>query len=144
MSTQISFIWLRDRSLSGASNPSQSEPGSNGSKRGTLHYWNLTIRLFCVISRKLLSGVLPPCRDAVNVFYSPSLRDHFCRDAVGVFNSLNWLGCLKISISLMYLYVIILLPTVMSKFYLSFVSLLCKKSFTVITVLIEKEIIFLS
>ncbi len=46
--------------------------------RGTLHspklqnYWNLTIRLFSVISRTLVGGVLPLCREAVGVFYSPS------------------------------------------------------------------------
>ena len=37
------------------------------------HYWNLTIRLFSVISRTLIEegGVLLLCRDAVNVFCSP-------------------------------------------------------------------------
>ena len=41
--------------------------------RGTLHYWNLTVRLFSVISRKLIGeGFLLLCRDAVSVFYSPS------------------------------------------------------------------------
>ena len=37
------------------------------------HCWNLTIRLFSVISRTLVvRGVLPLCREAVGVFYSPS------------------------------------------------------------------------
>ena len=36
------------------------------------HHWNLTIRLFSVISRTLVGWVLPLCRDAVGVFYSPS------------------------------------------------------------------------
>ena len=36
------------------------------------HCWNLTIRLFNVISRTLVVGVLPLCREAVGVFYSPS------------------------------------------------------------------------
>ena len=36
------------------------------------HYWSLTIRLFSVISRTLVGGGLPLCRDAVSVFYSPS------------------------------------------------------------------------
>ena len=37
------------------------------------HHWNLTIRSFCVISRTLVGGeeVLPLCRGAVGVFYSP-------------------------------------------------------------------------
>ena len=38
------------------------------------HYWSLTIRLFSVISGHSLGrgGVLPFCRGAVGVFYSPS------------------------------------------------------------------------
>ena len=36
------------------------------------YYCNLTIRLFSVISGTLFGGVLPLCRDAVNIFYSPS------------------------------------------------------------------------
>ena len=41
-------------------------------------HWNLTIRLFCVICRKLIWGgaVLPLCRGAVSVFYSPSWLGH--------------------------------------------------------------------
>ena len=39
----------------------------------SLHYWSLTIRLFNIISRTLVvREVLPLCRDAVCVFYSPS------------------------------------------------------------------------
>ena len=41
-----------------------------------LHYWNLTIRLFNVISRTLIAarggGFLALCREAVDIFYSPS------------------------------------------------------------------------
>ena len=33
------------------------------------HYWNLTIRLFGVISRTLIRRMLPLCRGAVVVFY---------------------------------------------------------------------------
>ena len=36
------------------------------------HHWNFTIRLFSVISRTLIEGVLPLCRGAVSIFYSPS------------------------------------------------------------------------
>ena len=39
------------------------------------YYWSLTIRLFSVISRTLVVGFLPVCRDAVSVFYSPSKLD---------------------------------------------------------------------
>ena len=36
------------------------------------YYWNLTIRLFNVVSRTLVGGRLPLCRGLVGVFYSPS------------------------------------------------------------------------
>ena len=36
------------------------------------HHWNLTIRLFSVISRTLISELLPLSSGAVGVFYSPS------------------------------------------------------------------------
>ena len=67
-----------DRALSDATTPGQSEPGSDVNEVGTphslkpQHYWNITIRLFSVISRTLVGGVLPLCRCAVDVFYSPS------------------------------------------------------------------------
>ena len=32
--------------------------------------WNLTIRLFSVITKTLVREILPLCRGAVNVFYS--------------------------------------------------------------------------
>ena len=48
--------------------------------RGTMHspklqhYWSLTIILVSVVSRTLIGGgVLPLCREAVGVFYSPSV-----------------------------------------------------------------------
>ena len=40
--------------------------------RKSKHYWNLTIRLFTIISRTLVGWVLPLCREAVCIFYSPS------------------------------------------------------------------------
>ena len=36
------------------------------------HCWSLTIRLFCIISRTLVLGVLLLCRESVGVFYIPS------------------------------------------------------------------------
>ena len=54
------------------------DQGGGGQWRGTLHspklqhYWSHTIRLFIVISRTLAEGVVSFCRDAVDVFYSPS------------------------------------------------------------------------
>ena len=32
------------------------------------HYWSLPARLFCVISRTLVEGRLPLCRDTVSIF----------------------------------------------------------------------------
>ena len=68
---QFSSIWPIDRTLSGATTPSQSGPGSDGNE-GVLHIpQSLNIRLFSVISRTLVGeGVLPLCRGAVHVFYS--------------------------------------------------------------------------
>ena len=40
------------------------------------HYWSLTISLFSVINRTLVRGVLPLCREAVGVFFSPSRLGH--------------------------------------------------------------------
>ena len=43
--------------------------------RSRQYYWSLTIRLFCAISRTPVEGVLPLCRDAVDVYCSPSWLD---------------------------------------------------------------------
>ena len=57
----FSSIWRIDRILSGSTSPGQSGPGSDGNQGSTLHspklqhYWNLTIRLFNVIFRKIVS-----------------------------------------------------------------------------------------
>ena len=71
---QFSSIWLIDRSLSGATTPGQSGPGSIGYE-GVLHtpqklqhYRSLTIRLFNVISRTLVGGVLPLCWEMPSVY----------------------------------------------------------------------------
>ena len=66
-----------DRTLSGLTTLGQSGPGSNGNERGIpnsqkLQDWSLTIRWFNVIFRTLIGRVLPLCRDADSVFYSPS------------------------------------------------------------------------
>ena len=55
--------------------PIDSVPRSNGNEEVLCipprfqHYWNLTIRLFNVISRTLTERILLLCRDAVCVFY---------------------------------------------------------------------------
>ena len=70
-------IWPIDRTLSSATTQDQSGPESNGNE-GVLHIpqnftdKSLAIRWFNFISRALVGGVLPLCRDAVGVFYSPS------------------------------------------------------------------------
>ena len=71
----ISTQFSSNLTLSGATTPGQSGPGSDGNKK-LQHYWSLTIRLFSVISRTLVGGVLPLCRDSVGVFYSPSWLDN--------------------------------------------------------------------
>ena len=50
------------------------------------YYWSLTIRLFSVISRTLIGGVLPLCRDAIRVFCSPSRLDQHWRGSTPVWN----------------------------------------------------------
>ena len=52
-------IQLIDRTLSSATIPSQSEPESDGNEEvtHTPQNWSLTIKLFSVISRKLVGGV---------------------------------------------------------------------------------------
>ena len=70
--------------LSGTTIPGQSGPGSDGIK-GVLRIpqsssitGNSPSDFFSVISRTLVGGVLPLCREAVSVFYSPSrLGNHF-------------------------------------------------------------------
>ena len=63
---QFSSIWLIDKTLSGATTL-----GQNG-----WYYYCLTIRLFSVLSRNLIQGVLPLCSDAVSVFYCPNWMGH--------------------------------------------------------------------
>ena len=78
--TQFSCISPTESTLSCATTPGQSGPGSDGNE-GVLyippkhqHYWKLTIWLFCVINRAFIwGGVLPLCRGAVSVFYSSRL-----------------------------------------------------------------------
>ena len=41
------------------------------------HYWNLTIRLFSVIPRTLMEGILLFSREAIGIFYSPSQQSNF-------------------------------------------------------------------
>ena len=75
ISTQFSSIWHIDWTLSGATTLGPSRPWSDGSNGGTpyslklQHYWSLIIRSFSVI---LVKGVLPLCRDAVDIFCSPN------------------------------------------------------------------------
>ena len=65
-----------DRSLSGATNPTQCGPGTNGNKgvfciqQSSRNYWNLNIRLFNVICR--IVGSLPLRREAIGVYCSSS------------------------------------------------------------------------
>ena len=63
ISTHFSSIWPIDMTLSGATTPAQSGPGSFGQWMRTLHfpklqlYWSFTIRSFKVTYRTLIGGV---------------------------------------------------------------------------------------
>ena len=63
-----------DKTLSGASTPARVDLGAMAIKRYSAfpNFWSFTVRSFCVISNTLIKGgvVLPLCRDAVGVFYS--------------------------------------------------------------------------
>ena len=77
ISKQSSSIQPIDRALSGATTPCQSGPGSNGNE-GVLHIPQSpsitgTSPSDCLMSYQDTHwGVLPLCRGAVGVFYSPS------------------------------------------------------------------------
>ena len=75
ISILFSSIWPIDKTLSGATTPGQSEPGSDGNE------WVLRIPQSSSITgtsssdcsgHSLGVGVLPLCREAIGVFYSPS------------------------------------------------------------------------
>ena len=64
---------VRNITLTGTTPPGQCGPGSNKRALQLLQDWSFTIRCFSVISKTLIrEGVIPLCRDAVSVFYSPS------------------------------------------------------------------------
>ena len=76
ISTQFSFIWPIDRTLLGATTLGQSGPECNGNQ-GILHIPQSssstgTSPSDCLVSYPgyFRGGVLPLCRDAVGVFYS--------------------------------------------------------------------------
>ena len=90
-----SSIWLMDRTISDASTLGQSGPGSNDNKE-VLHFpqsssdWSLTIRLFNVMFRTLITGVLALSRDVVGVFYNPSQLD--CKANKNLIVTITWLN----------------------------------------------------
>ena len=77
ISTHSSSIWSIDRTLSNATTPGQSGPGSN-SNEGVVHIpqspsFTGISPLNCFVSYTGYSlGVLSHCREAVDLFYSPS------------------------------------------------------------------------
>ena len=86
----FSSIWPIDRTLSGATTPGQSGPGSYGNEgvvciRPKLqHPWNLTISLVLYPGHSLRGRGSSLCRGAVSEFYSTrrmgKLRLHFCKE----------------------------------------------------------------
>ena len=113
ISTQLSSIWPRDRAISGATTPGQSGPGSDGNETvlriPNMSSITVTSPSDCLVSYSghSLARVLPLCRGAIGVFYSPSRLGwdwlvsysedsfwgvwSFCREAVGFFYSPSWL-----------------------------------------------------
>ena len=82
--TQFSSIWPIDRTQSGATTPSPEWTRERRQWMGTLHspelqhHWNLTFRLFSVLSRTLVGGgVLRLFRGVVGVFCSPSRQGNW-------------------------------------------------------------------
>ena len=77
-----SSIWPKDGSLSGVTTPGQSEPASDGNKKllrlpQISSITDALPLLFSVISKTLVGGVLPLCRDVVGIFYSTSRLGEF-------------------------------------------------------------------
>ena len=73
ISTQFDCVWDIDRTLSGATAPSQSGPGRD-ENQGVLRIpgTSLSDRLVPYLEHSLGGGGLLLCRKAVGVFYSPS------------------------------------------------------------------------
>ena len=79
ISTQFSCSWLIDRTLSGATIPGQTEPGSNGnewvlciSQRSSITGASLSDCLVSYPGHSLVGGFISLCREAFSVFYSPN------------------------------------------------------------------------
>ena len=90
-----SFIWLRDRTLSGATNPDRWKGTPYSPK--FQHYWNLTIRFLMSNPGQLVvclagGGVLPLCRDAVRVFSSPAdwATEEWSSTSLPLLSSSHW------------------------------------------------------
>ena len=78
ISKQFSSIWSIDRTLSGATTPGQSEPGSDGNDR-----------VFCILQSSNITGTSPSDCHIQNTCWG---RLSLCRDAVRVFYTPSWLG----------------------------------------------------
>ena len=89
----ISSVRSIDRTLSGATTSGQ---------RAIQHYWNFTIRLFCVISRKLVMGSFIPLQKCSRCILLPQPTEQsrtfvggwlpLCKGVVGVFYCPNRLS----------------------------------------------------
>ena len=74
-----SSFWPKDRTVSGATTPGVSGPGRDGNERVLRISQSSSITgaspsdfLVLYTGHSLAGGVLPLCRDAIAVFYSPS------------------------------------------------------------------------
>ena len=84
ISTQFSFIWHIDRTLPGATNPVQSEVGSDGNEEVLRipQFWTLNIILFCVISRTLVMRGLTPFQRCSRCILQPHLTGQNSSDTI--------------------------------------------------------------
>ena len=90
-------IWPIDRTLSGATTPRQSGPGSDGNE-GVLcipqsYCITRALPADCLMSypgHPLLGGVLSLYRDAVGVFYSPSRLAETANKTHGLMTHVSW------------------------------------------------------
>ena len=82
----------------------QSGPGRNNNEavlripKKLQHYWNLTIRLFSVICRTLIGGILPLCREAVSVFSSPPQTNWTKTRLCIISSEYHWLYIYKLNV----------------------------------------------
>ena len=94
VSTQISYIWPINRTLSGTTTPDQNGPESGGNERvlripqsSSITGTSTSDCLASYLGHSLGAELFPLCSDVVDEFYSPSRLDNFCKN----FSISNWI-----------------------------------------------------